>query len=95
MFVPPYALLTAAIAAGNLDHVRALVAEGVTVRLDDAARILALIAAEEPDNFERAAVRWMARYVAEKATTLDDVGAALDALTEMPMELPALLARVG
>jgi hypothetical protein len=48
--------------------------------LKDAARILALIRAQQPEAFERAAVRWMARYATERAAGLDDLGAAVDAL---------------
>jgi hypothetical protein len=50
-----------------------------------------LIAADEPQNFERSALRWLERFVSEKAKSVDDVGAAVDALAERPIDLPGLL----
>jgi hypothetical protein len=37
----------------------------------------------EPERFERAALRWLARYAVEKATTIADVKAAADAFSAM------------
>jgi hypothetical protein len=63
----------------NLTQVRAAVAslpEGTQVPLEDAARILALIEQQEPWAFEQAAVRWIARYAAERALRVSDIAQA-------------------
>lgn len=65
---------------GDLDRVRTLVRAGVEPTLEDAGRILGLIRRDEPEAFERAAIRWMARYTTERARSIDDLGRAVDAL---------------
>jgi hypothetical protein len=50
--------------------------------LGDAARILAMICEREPASFERAAVRWMARYATERAHTVTDLANAVNALED-------------
>ena len=37
----------------------------------------------EPDRFERAALRWLARYAVERAGSVEDVRAAADAFATM------------
>lgn len=73
-------MFRAALDAGNLPRVRQLAAEMPAVTLADAARILALIRLYEPQSFDRAAVRWMARYTRERARSVDDPAQAVDAL---------------
>lgn len=72
-----------ALEAGDLARVKKMAAELPVVSLSDAARILALIRTQEPDQFDRAAVRWMARYATERANTVEDLGRAVDALDMM------------
>jgi hypothetical protein len=72
-----------ALEAGDLARVRHLAAEIGHVSLGDAARILALICVREPGSFERAAVRWMARYATERAHTVGDLASAVNALEDM------------
>jgi hypothetical protein len=69
-----------AIDRGDLGRVRELVSKGAEATLHDAARILGLIRRQRPDQFEKAAVRWMARYAAERARDVYDLGQAVDAL---------------
>jgi hypothetical protein len=54
-----------------------------TVSLRDAAMILRLIAEQEPDQFERGAVRWIARYASERPSGIDELGRAIDTLDLM------------
>jgi hypothetical protein len=68
---------------GDLGRVRTLVKAGAEPTLEDAARILGLIRRHEPDQFERAAVRWMERFTAERARSIDDLGRAVDVLDLM------------
>jgi hypothetical protein len=83
-----------ALEAGDLARVRRLAGEMRHVSLADAARILALICVREPANFERAAVRWMARYATERAVTVGDLASAVNALEDM-LEDPAADARLA
>lgn len=69
-----------AIDRGDLARVRELVAKGAEATLHDAARILGLIRQQNPEAFEKAAVRWMERYAAERARSVDDLGQAIAAL---------------
>jgi len=87
--------MSAAISAGNLGRIRLLAADRPALPLADAAQVLAIIAKQEPQNLDRAALRWLGRYVTERAKTLDDAGAALDALAELPMSLPELQRLAG
>ncbi len=50
-----------AIERGDLPLIRATAAELPVVNLADALAILPVIAAKEPDLYERAACRWLAR----------------------------------
>lgn len=76
-------MFLAALQSGDLRRVRRIAAQLPTVSLSDAARILALIRTQEPEQFERAAVRWMARYATERANSVDDLGRAVDVLDMM------------
>lgn len=69
-----------AIDRGDLNRVRELVAHGAEASLYDAARILGLIRDQKPEAFEKAAVRWMARYASERARNIEDLDRAVGAL---------------
>lgn len=79
----PGGRLLRAIATGNLHSVRMAALEMPHVPLDDAARILGLIAEKEPHRYEPAALRWIGRLITEKAITLDDVDQAVAALVTL------------
>ena len=83
----PYARFRRALANGNLAMVRAAAAELPVVGLDDALAVCTLMADAEPAKFDRAALRWLARYCLEcRGVTLADVAAAADALNLLRSE---------
>jgi hypothetical protein len=61
----PYRLFRRALLRGDLAAVRAAAAELPPVPLDDAFEIVCLILEQEPERYERAAVRWLARLPAQ------------------------------
>jgi len=73
-----------AIDAGNLGVVRALAHELPQVPLADALAIVLLLARREPDNYPRAAARFIGRLALERPVDLDDLGAAITALLALP-----------
>ncbi|HLW96668.1 MAG TPA: hypothetical protein VKS25_14930 [Solirubrobacteraceae bacterium] len=83
----PYGRFRRALEQGNLALVRAAAAELATIRLDDALRVCLLIRDNDPQRYERAALRWVARFAVEAAAaTLGDVQAAARALEQLPRE---------
>ena len=94
----PYTWLLASLDRGDLPGARAAAAEVDPVPLLAALRMLALIAAREPDLYDRAAVRWLGRLLLEQDVSLDDVGvalAALDQLEQRPATAEVLARMVG
>ncbi len=69
-----------AVATGNLLLIRGAAAELPTVNLADALTTLPVIAAKEPDLYERAACRWLGRLALERDVGLEELGVALAAL---------------
>jgi hypothetical protein len=74
-----YARFRRALDGGNLVLIRAAAEELPRVNLDDALAVCMAIRDAEPERFERAALRWLARYAVERATSLADVRGATDA----------------
>lgn len=72
-----------ALATGNLRLIRAAAAELPRVDLADALAVCIAIRAAEPQRFERAALRWLARYAVERATSVADVRTATEAFAMM------------
>lgn len=72
-----------ALATGNLQLIRAAAAELPRVDLGDALSVCMAIRDAEPERFERAALRWLARYAVEKAASVAEVRAAADAFAVM------------
>ena len=73
-----------ALATGNLLLIRAAAAELAQISLGDALVVCVAIRDAKPEQFERAALRWIARYCAERPTvTLADVRAAAEAFEWM------------
>ena len=83
-----YARFRRALETGNLAIIRGAAAELPAVNLHDALAILPVIAREEPDKYERAACRWLARLALEREVGLEEIGVALAALGQLP-ERPA------
>jgi hypothetical protein len=82
-----YGRFRRALQQGNLQLVRASAGELPTIRLDDALRVCLLIRDRDPQRYERAALRWVARFAVEaQAATLGDVQAAARALAQLPSE---------
>jgi hypothetical protein len=78
-----YARFQRALATGNLALIRAAAAELPQVDLGDALAVCMAIRDAEPERFERAALRWLARYAVERANSVADVRAASDAFATM------------
>lgn len=78
-----YARFQRALATGNLNLIRAAAAELPRVDLADALAVCMAIRDAEPQRFERAALRWLARYAVERAASVADVRAAADAFVVM------------
>src|ERR1700685_1959749 len=82
-----YGRFRRALQQGNLQLVRAAAGELPTIRLDDALSVCLLIRDRDPQRYERAALRWVARFAMEaRAATLADVQTAVHALTRLPHE---------
>jgi hypothetical protein len=82
--VSPHARLRRALDRGNLRLVREAAGECSHLDLEDSLRILLLIASQEPELYERAAVRWLGRLFAEHPTMGFDVARqAFDGMTNM------------
>jgi len=80
-----YARFRRALASGNLTIIRTAAAELPSVDLGDALAVCMAIREAEPERFERAALRWLARFCAERPdATVADVRAAATAFEHMP-----------
>ena len=64
----PHSRLLRALERGNLELVRLAAVECARIDLEDALRILLLIRDQDPDRYERAAVRWSGRMLASRPT---------------------------
>src|SRR4051795_10188344 len=73
-----------ALKTGNLNIIRSAAAELPQVDLGDALAVCVAIREAEPHRFERAALRWLARFCVERRdATLADVTAAAWAFERM------------
>jgi len=82
-----YGRFRRALQKGNLELVRAAASELPTIRLGDALHVCLLIRDRDPQRYEQAALRWVARFAVEARTaTLVDVEAAVCALSRLPKE---------
>jgi len=91
----PYGRFKRALATGNLALIRAATADLPRVDLGDALAVCMAIRAVEPQRFERAALKWIARYAVERAATVEDVGLAVDAFDLMATDPEAALGTLG
>jgi hypothetical protein len=82
----PYARFQRALRTGNLMIIRAAAKDLPHVDLGDALCVCMAIRSEEPDRFERAALRWLARFAAEQARSITDVREAAAALAAIPYD---------
>ncbi|MDX6690212.1 MAG: hypothetical protein QOG15_1669 [Solirubrobacteraceae bacterium] len=95
----PYARFQRALALGDLALVRMAAAELPHVNLDDALTICCLMAVSESPAFERAAVRWTARWILERPDAQLDgarrVLALFDAMPHAPDAARAALKQLA
>jgi hypothetical protein len=84
-----YGRLQRALGRGDLLAAETAARELGQLTLPNALRLLVLLAAEEPVRYDRAAVRWLERLLAERPITLADVAAATEALMRLPGGAPA------
>lgn len=76
--------LQRAIERGDLGLVRLAASECERIDLEEALGILLLIADQEPEVYERAAVRWLGRLLASRpALGFDGAGQVLDEMAEI------------
>jgi hypothetical protein len=86
----PYARFRRALELGKLPLVLSAGAELPRVELDDALELLVLMAREHHPAFERAAVRWVGRLLAERPLRLADARFALALVERLPDGIEAL-----
>ena len=80
----PRAIFSRAIERGKSVAAEASAREIKRLTLEEALRLLFLYAEKEPIKYERAALRWLARYVSDgKAVSLLKAQLALSALAEI------------
>jgi hypothetical protein len=75
----PYARFRRALEVGRLSLVYAAAAELPRIELDDGLRVLVLMAEQDRDRFDRAAVRWLGRLALERRVGIEDLRAGLAA----------------
>jgi hypothetical protein len=51
--------------------------------LEDALSLCELLATVDPDRYERAALRWLQRFIEERSSPLAEVALAISALSEL------------
>jgi len=87
-----YSRFRRALATGNLLLVRTAAAELPHVALKDALEVCLLLRDQDPERFERAAVRWLGRFALEaREVTLEAVQRAAAALDAMPRQPDAAM----
>ena len=94
-----YARFQRALATGNLNLIRSAAAELPRIGVAEAAAMLLVIQRADPEQYERAAIRWLGRLCLEQRTRVDledlsRAAAALDELPERPDAARPLLAEV-
>jgi hypothetical protein len=83
----PWPLVRSALDRGDLAWLRSNAERLAPIRLTDALRICLIVRDQEPASFERAAVRWLARFAQEaRDVQLADVKLAAEALAGLPRE---------
>src|SRR5829696_9429219 len=81
----PYSRFRLALASENLTLVRATAAKLPAVPLPDALEVLCLLRRADPELYERAALRWLARLLLERpGITLRELEQGARALQRLP-----------
>lgn len=92
-----YANFRRALLGGNMHIIEAAAAELDVVHLEDALRILVVMARGADPRFERAAAKWVARATAERQLALRDsrrLLALVECLPDAPEALEPVLRRL-
>src|SRR5205809_7741636 len=74
---------TRAVANGNLRGAEMAARELGRLGLDDALRLCLLLAVQDPARFDRAALRWLERFLAERLPPLVAIALAASAFAEL------------
>ena len=92
----PYARFQRALRTGNLTLIRAAAAELPRIGLAEAAAMLLVILRKDPQQYERAAVRWLGRLCLERSRVgLEDLSRAAAALHSLPERPEAALLQLA
>jgi hypothetical protein len=78
----PYAEFQRALARGNVWVAEAVARELPKVSLEDALKLVRLYADKESPKFEKAAMKWLRRYLDEKEPTLKNLAKVVQSLEE-------------
>ncbi len=92
-----YANFRRALLGGNMHIIEAAAAELQVVQLEDALRILVVMARSADPRFDRAAAKWVARVTAERRLALTDSRRLLglvECLPDAPEALEPVLRRL-
>ena len=92
-----YANFRRALLGGNMQIIESAAAELEVVQLEDALRILVVMARAADPRFERAAAKWVARVTAERRLDLADsrrLIALAECLPEAPDAIEPVLRRL-
>lgn len=97
--IPPYAIFRQALDAGNLQRCLNIAKQTPNVSLLDALRIVELMAREDDERFERAAVKWAGRLATERGgvprATFDRALRLLDRLPDQPELIEEIRQLIG
>jgi hypothetical protein len=74
---------TRAVANGNLREADLAARELGGLSLDDALKLCVMLAERDPQRFERAALRWLQRFIDERLPPVAEVALAASALAEL------------
>ena len=93
----PYSRFQRAVATGNLALVRATAAELPRIGVAEAAAMLLVIERAAPENYQRAALRWLAMLCNERRARVDlaSISEAAAALNELPQQSAAASATLA
>lgn len=78
----PYGRFTRALQRRSLHEAEAAAHEMPVLTLDDALQLVHLYAERASPKYERAALRWIARYVAESTPALRDLALVVASLAD-------------
>ena len=81
-----YAEFKRALDRGNLWIAEAVAREMPQVSLDDSLKLVHLYAEKESPKFERAAMKWLRRYLDEKEPTLKNFAKAVRELEQLQLD---------